>query len=48
MDGWDEDVLGLTPPFIAVFPLNLWPWNWTFKKEHIIYVKYEYFTNQKR
>ena len=27
--------------------LTLWPWNWTFKYQHIIYVKCEYFTNQK-
>ena len=29
------------------FHLTLWPWNWTFKYLHIIYVKCEYFTNQK-
>ena len=26
--------------------LTLWHWNWTFKQQHIIYVKCEYFTNQ--
>ena len=28
--------------------LTLWPQNWTFKQQNIIYVKCEYFTNQKR
>ena len=28
--------------------LTLWPWKWTLKQYHIIYVKCEYFTNQKR
>ena len=28
--------------------LTLWPRNCTFKQQHIIYVKCEYFTNQKR
>jgi hypothetical protein len=27
--------------------LSLWPWKWTFKYWHIIYVKCEYFMNQK-
>ena len=29
-------------------PLNLWPWKWTLKQQHINYVKREYFTNQRR
>ena len=32
---------------ISALLLTLWPWNWTFKYYHIIYVKCEYFTNQK-
>ena len=27
--------------------LNLWSWKWTFKYQHIIYVKREYFKFQK-
>ena len=32
----------------AINILTLWPWKWTFKQQHAIYVKCEYFTNQKR
>ena len=28
--------------------LTLWAWNWTFKQQHIIYAKCEYFTNPKK
>jgi len=28
--------------------LTLWPWKWTLKQQHIIYVKCEYFINKKR
>ena len=28
--------------------LTIWPWKWTFKQYHIIYVKCDYFTNQKK
>ena len=35
------------PPSLYVLPLILWSWKWTFKQQHLIYVKREYFTNQK-
>jgi len=28
--------------------LTLWPWSWTFKFQHIIYVEFEYFMNLKK
>ena len=28
--------------------LTLWPWSWTFKFSHAMYVRCEYFMNQKR
>jgi len=42
----------LTSPHLSVghsrAKLTLWPCNWTFKRYHVIYVKCEYFKNQKK
>ena len=34
--------------YTVLMVLTLWPWNRAFKQYHIIYVKCEYFTNQKK
>ena len=42
---WDRPVFWL---FSGTFLFNIWPSKWTFKQQQVIYVKCEYFTNQKR
>jgi len=34
--------------FARLASFNPFPWSWTFNIEHIIYVNYEYFSNQKK
>ena len=36
------------PQFLHFATLTLWPWKWTFEQQHILCVKCEYFTNQKK
>ena len=40
-------MVNVTMVNITMVNINPWPWKWTFKQQHIIYVKCEYFTNPK-